>query len=85
MIAKVDVPVRQVMIEARIVEAGDSFAKNLGVRLGWRQTFPDGAVRIGGDGTQIRGNLDSAAQVNLPATPRAGTAGSCRSSSSTTR
>jgi type IV pilus assembly protein PilQ len=76
MIAKVDVPVRQVMIEARIVEAGDSFAKNLGVRLGWRQTFPDGAVRIGGDGTQIRGNLDSAAQVNLPATPRAGTAGS---------
>jgi type IV pilus assembly protein PilQ len=33
MIAKVDVPVRQVMIEARIVEAGDSFAKNLGVRL----------------------------------------------------
>jgi type IV pilus assembly protein PilQ len=75
MIAKVDVPVRQVMIEARIVEAGDSFAKNLGVRLGWRQTFPDGAVRIGGDGTQIRGNLDSAAQVNLPATPRAGTAG----------
>jgi type IV pilus assembly protein PilQ len=49
MIAKVDVPVRQVMIEARIVEAGDSFAKNLGIRLGWRQTFPDGAVRIGGD------------------------------------
>ncbi|MEF8709754.1 MAG: secretin N-terminal domain-containing protein [Candidatus Accumulibacter propinquus] len=34
MIAKVDVPARQVMIEARIVEAGDSFAKNLGVRLG---------------------------------------------------
>jgi type IV pilus assembly protein PilQ len=33
MIAKVDVPVRQVMIEARIVEAGDSFAKNLGIRL----------------------------------------------------
>jgi type IV pilus assembly protein PilQ len=34
MIAKVDIPVRQVMIEARIVEAGDSFARNLGVRLG---------------------------------------------------
>jgi type IV pilus assembly protein PilQ len=30
----VDVPVRQVMIEARIVEANDSFAKNLGARIG---------------------------------------------------
>ncbi|MBO3706389.1 MAG: type IV pilus secretin PilQ [Candidatus Accumulibacter sp.] len=75
MIAKVDVPTRQVMIEARIVEAGDSFAKNLGVRLGFTQTFPDGAVRIGGDQTAIRGNLNTEAAVNLPATPRAGTAG----------
>ncbi|TLD46627.1 MAG: Type IV pilus biogenesis and competence protein PilQ [Accumulibacter sp.] len=75
MIAKVDVPTRQVMIEARIVEAGDSFAKNLGVRLGFTQVFPDGAVRIGGDQTAIRGNLNTEAAVNLPATPRSGTAG----------
>ncbi len=34
LIAKIDIAVRQVMIEARIVEASDSFAKNLGVRLG---------------------------------------------------
>ncbi len=34
MIAKIDIPVRQVMIEARIIEAGDTFSKNLGVRLG---------------------------------------------------
>lgn len=34
MIAKLDVPVRQVMIEARIVEARDEFGKSLGVRLG---------------------------------------------------
>src|SRR5262245_54188674 len=33
-ILTVDVPVRQVMIEARIVEANDSFAKNLGARIG---------------------------------------------------
>lgn len=33
-IAKVDVPVRQVLIEARIVIATDDFAKNLGARLG---------------------------------------------------
>jgi type IV pilus assembly protein PilQ len=34
LIAKIDVPVRQVMIEARIVEADDTFGKSLGVRLG---------------------------------------------------
>ena len=34
LVARVDIPVRQVLIEARIVEATDSFAKNLGVRLG---------------------------------------------------
>jgi type IV pilus assembly protein PilQ len=34
LIAKIDVPVRQVLIEARIVEASDNFARNLGVRLG---------------------------------------------------
>ena len=35
LIAKIDVAVRQVMIEARIVIADDSFAKNLGARLGF--------------------------------------------------
>ncbi len=34
MIAKIDIPVRQVLIEARIVEAGDTFGRSLGVRLG---------------------------------------------------
>lgn len=34
MIAKIDVPVRQVLIEARIVEADDKFGRALGVRLG---------------------------------------------------
>ncbi|MES2772443.1 MAG: type IV pilus secretin PilQ [Pseudomonadota bacterium] len=37
LIAKVDLPVRQVLIEARIVEASDSFSKNLGVRLGFNE------------------------------------------------
>ena len=32
-IAKVDVPVRQVMIEARVVEASDQFSRNLGVNM----------------------------------------------------
>jgi len=34
LIQKLDVPVRQVMIEARIVEASDTFGKSLGVKLG---------------------------------------------------
>src|SRR5229473_372278 len=34
LLGKVDVPVQQVLIEARIVEANDSFSKNLGVRMG---------------------------------------------------
>ena len=34
MIAKIDIPVRQVLIEARIVEADDSFGRALGVKLG---------------------------------------------------
>lgn len=34
LITKVDIPVRQVLIEARIVEADDKFGRTLGVRLG---------------------------------------------------
>lgn len=34
LLASLDVPVRQVMIEARIVEASDTFGRSLGVRLG---------------------------------------------------
>jgi type IV pilus assembly protein PilQ len=34
LLGQVDVPVQQVLIEARIVEANDSFSKNLGVRMG---------------------------------------------------
>jgi type IV pilus assembly protein PilQ len=34
LIAKIDVPTRQVLIEARIVEADDSFGRSLGVKLG---------------------------------------------------
>jgi type IV pilus assembly protein PilQ len=35
LLAKIDIAVRQVMIEARIVEADDAFSKNLGVRFGF--------------------------------------------------
>ena len=35
LIAEIDVEIRQVLIEAQIVEASDTFARNLGVRLGF--------------------------------------------------
>ena len=88
MIAKVDVPVRQVMIEARIVEAGDSFAKNLGVRFGYHDQTPSGKnkVNVAGGGSltdtgfhtgQIATNppWTESLSVNMPAKPRAGTPG----------
>ena len=53
MIAKIDIPVRQVLIEARIVEAGDSFGRQLGVRLGATDLR---GVRGGVPGYSIGGN-----------------------------
>jgi type IV pilus assembly protein PilQ len=38
LIGQIDVPVRQVMIEARVVEASDKFGRDLGVRLGYNST-----------------------------------------------
>jgi type IV pilus assembly protein PilQ len=38
LIRKLDIPVRQVLIEARIVEASDNFGRSLGVRMGGRGT-----------------------------------------------
>ena len=46
LIAKLDIPVRQVLIEARIVEATDTFGKSLGVKLGGN----DLRAQKGGDG-----------------------------------
>jgi type IV pilus assembly protein PilQ len=50
LIAKIDIAVRQVMIEARIVEANDSFSKNLGVRFGYLEDARTGQIgrNIGG-------------------------------------
>jgi type IV pilus assembly protein PilQ len=45
LITQLDIPVRQVLIEARIVEASDTFAKSLGVRLGGGVN-PAGGVQL---------------------------------------
>lgn len=43
LIEQIDVPVRQVLIEARIVEATDTFSRNLGVRFGYHNTTGQGS------------------------------------------
>lgn len=50
LIAKLDIPVRQVLIEAHIVEASDSFGRSLGARLGGRPITLNGGAnsQIGG-------------------------------------
>ncbi|KAB7628573.1 type IV pilus secretin PilQ [Verminephrobacter eiseniae] len=53
LLARLDVAVRQVMIEARIVEARDSFGRSLGVRLGSTDLS---ASRKGTGGYGIGGN-----------------------------
>jgi type IV pilus assembly protein PilQ len=53
LITKLDIPVRQVLIEARIVEASDTFGKSLGVKLGGAdmraEKGGDGGYQIAGD------------------------------------
>ena len=59
LIAKIDIPVRQVLIEARIVEADDSFGRSLGVRLGFNDARGFGVG--GGQRAAIGGNLNAVA------------------------
>jgi type IV pilus assembly protein PilQ len=80
LIAKIDVAVRQVVIEARIVIADDSFSKNLGARLGYNSVgskFPGNqTINVGSDitttsatlGTPTLAGATPTQQVNLPAT-----------------
>lgn len=53
LIKKLDIPVRQVMIEARIVEATDSFGRSLGVKLGGSDLR---GIRGGDAGYSLGGN-----------------------------
>jgi type IV pilus assembly protein PilQ len=103
LVAKLDIPVRQVMIDSRIVIANDNFARDLGVRLGVTATQTTGNKFLTTTGS-ISGpsstgtntiigdaisNITNTGQpypvtppqpndrfnVNLPATPQTGTAG----------
>ena len=62
LLAQIDVPVKQVLIESRIVEASDSFSKNLGIRLGIRDSAGIGYPVSSGGGTRIT----AGAQIESP-------------------
>ncbi|SFA94733.1 type IV pilus assembly protein PilQ [Collimonas sp. OK607] len=78
LIQKIDVASRQVLIEARMVEANDGFSRNLGAKLG----FGFNSKNVSSGGTQNTATttgtvpLTSGNSVNLPANPSTGTAGS---------
>lgn len=69
LLRQIDVPVRQVMIEARIVEADDQFGESLGVRLGlgYRGTPGRQGASIGGALPASGAGTLASPQVNLPA------------------
>ncbi|WP_333841239.1 type IV pilus secretin PilQ [Pelomicrobium sp.] len=71
LIRQIDVPVRQVMIEARIVEANDDFSRNLGVRLGYHDRRSAGfGTGIGSSRGLIGARLeDTAFHTGQIATP----------------
>ncbi|MFM8920999.1 MAG: type IV pilus secretin PilQ [Limnohabitans sp.] len=72
-----DIPVRQVMIEAQIVEAEAQFGKSLGVRLGgafassfaapFAATAKPVQLAIGGQGIAASGGIQPSYWLNLPA------------------
>jgi|KBSMisStandDraft_5_1062788.scaffolds.fasta_scaffold08238_3 type IV pilus assembly protein PilQ len=77
LIAKIDVAVRQVMIEARIVEANDTFSKSLGARIGYHDlrtssgrlgSDPANAPRfsVGGSLDDVGGHAGGGAQGGSP-------------------
>lgn len=70
-IRTVDIPPKQVMIEARIVEASTGFSNSLGVRLKY---FANGVASLGGGvkgslGTTTGGNFSNVDAFGAPATP----------------
>ena len=75
LIAKIDIPVRQVLIEARIVEASDTFGRSLGARLGFRSgNGTENNIVAGGSLSQPNsaGGIANTNLVNLPALPQGG-------------
>ncbi len=83
LLAKLDVAVRQVLIEARIVEASDTFGRALGVKLGgtgaWQSSSSGKGISFGSNYANSEagaaGQSTSGPFVNLPAFGVAGNPG----------
>ena len=81
LIKKLDIPVRQVLIEARIVEASDTFGKSLGVKLGGSVINGNSSIGTQPTITQAAGSVPVATFssatgsnfINLPAISPNGT------------
>lgn len=73
LLQRLDVPIRQVMIEARIVEADRQFGESLGVRLGAGLAMPlqvngrDGTLALGASNAAVGPGVVTGNQVRLPA------------------
>jgi type IV pilus assembly protein PilQ len=64
LIAQLDQPVRQVMIETSIVEASDTFSRNLGARFGF-QRVTENAEFSGVDGSNVGQFISSGSPAGL--------------------
>jgi len=77
LLAGIDIPTKQVMIEARIVDANEDFSRDLGVRLGVQYAGSRGSTRVGVSGSVLQSATNALTQsvgatpdfnVNLPVT-----------------
>jgi type IV pilus assembly protein PilQ len=73
LLTQLDIPVRQVLIEARIVEADDQFGQSLGVRLGAGLAVPlrvnqrANTLALGAGNAETGAGVVTGNQVKLPA------------------
>jgi type IV pilus assembly protein PilQ len=73
LLTQLDIPVRQVLIEARIVEADDQFGQSLGVRLGAGMAVPlrvnqrANTLALGAGNVETGAGVVTGNQVKLPA------------------
>ncbi len=58
LIKKLDIPVRQVLVESRVVIANDDFAKDIGVRFGFNSTYTE---KVGGNEIAVGGAIPGGA------------------------
>ncbi len=68
MLTLLDIPIKQVVIEARMVTIDDGFEEAFGVRWGYNNSTQGGTNEV-----SIGGNLDGGYNVNLPSAESAGT------------